>query len=140
MRSWKHSGYSVRCGKPIKACDADGHKTLSEYISRAPFSLERMSFNQDSKTSVYRGEHFHPTIAWNFDVKPLAVDSSHNIPYTKEGSKAGYLLRGVQQGIEGERTPPGYILPKKPTELETDTLKKSVHHAPATEDRCGLCF
>jgi hypothetical protein len=62
MRSWKHSGFSVHCGKPIKACDADGRKTLSEYISRAPFSLERMSFNEDSKTVVYKGEHFHPLL------------------------------------------------------------------------------
>ncbi len=68
MNSWKHSGFSVHCGKPIKACDADGRKTLSEYISRAPFSLERMSFNQYSKSVVYKGEHFHLTLARNFDV------------------------------------------------------------------------
>ena len=48
MRFWKHSGFSVHCGKPTKACDADGRKTLSEYISRALFSLERMSYNEDS--------------------------------------------------------------------------------------------
>ena len=66
MRSWKHSGFSVHCCKPIKACDADGRKTLSEYISRAPFSLERMTFNEGSDTVLYRGEHFHPTLARNF--------------------------------------------------------------------------
>ena len=40
----------------------------SEYISRAPFSLERMSFNQDSKTVVYRGEHFHRRILKHLDI------------------------------------------------------------------------
>jgi hypothetical protein len=31
-----------------------------------------MSFNENSKTVVYRGEYFHPTLARNFDVsKPL---------------------------------------------------------------------
>ena len=40
MRSWKHSGFSVYCGEPIEACDDNGRKTLSEYISRTPFSLE----------------------------------------------------------------------------------------------------
>jgi len=88
MRSWKHSGFSVYCGKPIKACDADGRKTLSEYISRAPFSLERMSFNESSKTVVYKGEHFHPTLARNFDVADplewIARITSH-IP--KKGAK-----------------------------------------------------
>ena len=68
MNSWKHSGFSVHCGKPIKACDDNGRKTLSEYISRASFSLERMSFNEGSATVLYRGEHFHPTFARNFDV------------------------------------------------------------------------
>ena len=52
LRSPKHSGFSVHRGKPIEACDDNGRKTLSEYISRAPFSLERMSFNEGSKTVV----------------------------------------------------------------------------------------
>jgi len=28
-----------------------------------------MSFNEDSDTVLYRGEHFHPPLARNFDVK-----------------------------------------------------------------------
>ena len=56
MNSWKHSGCSTYCGKPVEAEDEESRKTLSEYISRAPFSLERMSFNQDSKSVVYRSE------------------------------------------------------------------------------------
>ncbi len=68
MNSWKHSGFSVHCGTPINADDTNGRKILSEYISRAPISLERMSFNKDSQTVVYKGEHFHPTLARNFDV------------------------------------------------------------------------
>jgi hypothetical protein len=84
MNSWKHSGFSVHCGKPVKADDINGRKTLSEYISRAPFSLERMSFNKDSKTVVYRGEHFHPTLARNFDVSDplewIARVTSHMLP------------------------------------------------------------
>ena len=63
MRCWKHSGYSVHCGSSIMAEDEDSRKTLSEYISRAPFSLERMSFNEGSDTVLYKGEHFHPTLA-----------------------------------------------------------------------------
>jgi hypothetical protein len=69
MRNWKHSGFSINCAEPIEACDDNGRKTLSEYISRAPFSLERMSFNEGSDTVLYRGEHFHPTLARNIEVK-----------------------------------------------------------------------
>ncbi|MCD4706553.1 MAG: hypothetical protein K8S62_02305 [Candidatus Sabulitectum sp.] len=64
----------IHCGKPIIANDTNGRKTLSEYIPRAPFSLERMSFNESSDTVLYRGEHFHPTLAGNFDVAgPLGL-------------------------------------------------------------------
>ena len=88
MRSWKHSGFSVHCGKPIEACDANGRKTLSEYISRAPFSLERMSFNEHSHTVLYRGEHFHPTLARNFDVsEPLEWIARITSHIPKKGAK-----------------------------------------------------
>ena len=33
MNLWKHSGHSVHCGKPVKADDTNGRKTLSKYIS-----------------------------------------------------------------------------------------------------------
>ncbi|NOQ23616.1 MAG: hypothetical protein GQ565_13335 [Candidatus Aegiribacteria sp.] len=51
MNSWKHSGFNVYCAQPIEVCDAHARKILSEYISRAPFSLERMSFNENSRGS-----------------------------------------------------------------------------------------
>jgi hypothetical protein len=102
---------SVHCGKPFEACDDNGRKTLSEYISRAPFSLERMSFNENSKIVVYKGEHFHPTLARNFDVSDplewIAQITSH-IP--KKGAKqviyygsytriyCWYSLRSVEDG------------------------------------------
>ena len=88
MRSWKHSGFSVHCENPIKAVDEDSRKTLSEYISRAPFSLERMVFNENTDTVLYKGEHFHPGLARNFDVTDplewIARITSH-IP--KKGAK-----------------------------------------------------
>lgn len=59
---------SASIADPVKACDDNGMRTLSEYISRALFSQERMSYSEDSDTVLYRGEHFHPTLARNFDV------------------------------------------------------------------------
>ena len=50
--SWKHSGFSVHSSRLIKAEDEDSRKTLREYISRAPFSLERMSFKEDVTDSA----------------------------------------------------------------------------------------
>ena len=120
MNSWKHSGYSVHCGEPIKADDTNGRKTLSEYISRAPFSLERMSFNQNSKTVFYRAEHFHPTLARNFDVKDslewIAGITSH-IP--RKGAKQVIYYGAYSQAWRGREHREG-ILPTKPTNQESD--------------------
>ncbi|MBD3370388.1 hypothetical protein GF402_08525 [Candidatus Fermentibacteria bacterium] len=68
MHAWKHSGFSVHCDTLIDAHDPDGRKALAEYISRAPFSLERMTFAEDSDTVLYRGEYFHPGLGRNFEV------------------------------------------------------------------------
>ncbi|MBN2256327.1 MAG: transposase zinc-binding domain-containing protein, partial [Anaerolineaceae bacterium] len=112
MRIWKHSGFSVYCGEPIEACDDNSQKTLSEYISRAPFSLERMSYNEDSDTVLYRGEHFHPGLARNFDVTDplewLARITSH-IP--KKGAKQIIYYGAYSQAWRGRERRQG-ILPK----------------------------
>ncbi len=124
IRSWKHSGFSVHCGKPIKACDADGRKTLSEYISRAPFSLERMSFNEGSHTVLYRGEHFHPSLARNFDVSDplewIARITSH-IP--KKGAKQVIYYGAYSQAWRGRERRQG-ILPTAATgEVPASSMK-----------------
>ncbi len=119
MCSWKHSGFSVHCGKPIKACDADGRKVLSEYISRAPFSLERMSFNENSKTVLYRGEHFHPILARNFDVAgPLEWITRITSHIPKKGAKQVIYYGAYSQAWRGRERRQG-ILPKAATEEES---------------------
>ena len=126
MRSWKHSGFSVHCGEPINADDQNGRKVLSEYISRAPFSLERMTFNESSDTVLYRGEHFHPTLARNFDVSDplewIARITSH-IP--RKGSKQVIYYGAYSQAWRGREHRQG-ILP------EASGKEKS---APSIEDR-----
>ncbi len=96
-------------GTPINADDTNGRKTLNEYISRVLFSLERMSFNKDSQTGVYKGEHFHPTPpARNFDVAgPLewiAKIASH-IP--KKGVKQ--VIRAYSQVWRGHERHQGIL-------------------------------
>ena len=41
MRDWKHSGFSVYRGMSVN--DTEGKRTLAEHLSRAPFSMERMT-------------------------------------------------------------------------------------------------
>ncbi|MCK5117543.1 MAG: transposase, partial [Candidatus Aegiribacteria sp.] len=102
MRSWKHSGFSVYCTETIEACDDNGRKTPSEYISRAPFSLERMSFNENSKVVVYKGEHFHPTLARNFDVAgPLEWLARITTHIPRKGAKQVIYYGAYSQAWRG---------------------------------------
>ena len=112
MNSWKHSGFSVYCAQPIEACDDNGRKTLSEYISRAPFSLERMSFNENSKTVVYKGEHFHPTLARNIDVAgPLEWIAHITAHIPKKGAKQVIYYGAYSQAWCGRERRQGILGP-----------------------------
>jgi len=124
MRSWKHSGFSVHCGKPINADDVDSRKTLSEYISRAPFSLERMSFNENSETVVYKGEHFHPTLARNFDVAgPLEWIARITSHIPKKGANQIIYYGAYSQAWRGRERRQS-ILPIALTEEESASSMK----------------
>jgi len=119
MRSWKHSGFSVHSGNPVKPEDEDSRKTLSEYISRAPFSLERMVFNENSDTVLYRGEHFHPTLARNFDVAgPLEWIARIISHIPKKGAKQVIYYGAYSQAWRGRERRQG-ILPKAPSDEDS---------------------
>ena len=57
MRSWKHSGFSVHKNVLIEAHDKAGLEGLIQYISRCPFSLERIIKLTDTDHVVYKAEH-----------------------------------------------------------------------------------
>jgi Putative transposase. len=57
MRSWKHSGFSVNKNVLIKAGDTVGLERLVQYISRCPFSLERIIKLTDTDHVIYKAEH-----------------------------------------------------------------------------------
>jgi hypothetical protein len=57
MRSWKHSGFSVNKNVLIKANDKAGLERLVQYISRCPFSLERIIKLTETDHVIYKAEH-----------------------------------------------------------------------------------
>ena len=57
MRSWRHSGFSVNQNVLIKANDKRGLERLVQYISRCPFSLERIIKLTDTDHVIYKAEH-----------------------------------------------------------------------------------
>lgn len=67
LLSWKHSGFSVHNGKPIKRNDIEGLKRVAQYIIRNPFSEQKMTYNQENGTVIYRSR-MHAKTKRNFEI------------------------------------------------------------------------
>ena len=52
LLSWKHSGFSVHNGKPVKRGDADGLERVAQYI----ISLRPPGYALTRPQSVFRGQ------------------------------------------------------------------------------------
>src|SRR5712692_6397122 len=71
MLVWRHSGFSVHNGVRVRAGDAEGRKKLAQYMLRAPFSLEKMTYLSDTGMVMYRS-HMHKGLKRNFQLMPGA--------------------------------------------------------------------
>jgi len=67
MLAWRHTGFSVHNAVRVRASDAAGRRRLAQYMLRAPFSLEKMSYEPVSGTVIYRSR-MHKTLKRNFQV------------------------------------------------------------------------
>ena len=57
MLRWKNSGFSVYKGPVIRSDDTEALEHLCQYIIRNTFSEEKMTYNHDSGTVLYRSKH-----------------------------------------------------------------------------------
>ena len=65
---WRHSGFSADAGEvPLAADDAAGRRRLAEYLVRAPFSLDKITYNAAAGSVLYRSER-HWRTKRNFEV------------------------------------------------------------------------
>lgn len=71
MLAWRHSGFSVHNGVRVRSNDAEGRKKLAQYMLRAPFSLEKMTYLPDTGMVMYRS-HMHKGLKRNFQLMPGA--------------------------------------------------------------------
>jgi hypothetical protein len=68
LQNWRHSGFSLDAGEaPLAAEDAAGRRRLAEYLLRAPFSLDKITYNADAGSVLYRSER-HWRTRRNFEV------------------------------------------------------------------------
>jgi len=55
LLAWNRSGFSLDAGeKPVAPYDVEGRKRLAEYLLRAPFSLEKITWNESTGKVIYR--------------------------------------------------------------------------------------
>jgi hypothetical protein len=67
MLAWRHSGFSVHNQVRVAAGDAEGRKGLAGYMLRAPFSLEKTTYDAARDAVIYRSK-VHATLKRNFQV------------------------------------------------------------------------
>ena len=85
LLGWKHSGFSVHNGKPLRRDDADGLERVAQYIIRNPFSDlpamlrllaqasialqagQKMAYNAENGTVIYRSR-MHAKTKRNFEI------------------------------------------------------------------------
>ncbi len=71
MLAWRHSGFTVHNQVRVGAGDAEGRKSLAGYMLRAPFSLQKTTYDAARGTVIYRSK-LHATLKRNFQVMPGA--------------------------------------------------------------------
>ena len=69
MLSWRYSGFTVHNQVRVPASDAEGRKSLAGYMLRAPFSLEKMTYDAAKGAVIYRSR-LHATLKRNFQAMP----------------------------------------------------------------------
>jgi hypothetical protein len=67
MLAWRHTGFSAHNAVRVGSHDASARRRLAQYMLRAPFSLEKMTYDQDSGTVLYRSR-MHKTLKRNFQI------------------------------------------------------------------------
>ena len=67
MLAWQHTGFSVHSAVRVHARDAAGRRGLAQYMLRAPFSLQKMSYEPVSGIVIYRSR-MHKTCKRNFQI------------------------------------------------------------------------
>ena len=65
-------GGSVHNRISSKANDAEGRQRLDRYMIRCPFALNKMSFDQNSGTVIYRSK-LHATLKRNYQLMPAVT-------------------------------------------------------------------
>ncbi len=107
LLNWKHSGFSLDAGdKPVHS--AAGRQQLAEYLLRAPFSLEKITWVEKTKRVIYRSSrswrtkrNFEVFTATEFlaaAVEHIPPKNQHTVRYSPDNAGAHPCARPVALG------------------------------------------
>lgn len=68
LMDWRHSGFSVHNKARIARDDEKGRVALAQYIIRNSFSLEKLTYNQEAGTVIYRSKMSQGKSKKNFQI------------------------------------------------------------------------
>ena len=68
LMGWRHSGFSVHNGVRIARDDEEGKEAISQYIIRNTFSLEKLTYNEETNTVIYQSKMTHGKNKKNFQI------------------------------------------------------------------------
>ncbi len=110
LLGWKHSGFSVDAGEsPVASRDVEGRRRLAEYLLRAPFSLEKITWIEDTGSVVYRSRRSWRTKR-NFEVFAaadfLAAAVSHILPKNQQTVRYYGLYSNKRRGLDTKTRKP----------------------------------
>ena len=127
LKNWRHRGFSVDAGEaPLAANDAAGRRRLAEYLLRAPFSLEKITYNAESGSVLYRSER-HWRTKRNFEVfsAPQFIAAlldqipSKGVPQVRYYGWYSNKSRGLRQRIAGAAPGQTHAPPARPRRRRT---------------------
>ncbi|MGH7771856.1 MAG: transposase [Candidatus Binatia bacterium] len=70
LLSWRNSGFNIHNQVKIKSHDSRGRESLAQYILRSPFSQEKMTYWEETKSVLYRAK-MKPGAKKNFAIFPV---------------------------------------------------------------------
>ena len=129
LLGWTHSGFSLDAGeKPVASHDVDGRRRLAEYLLRAPFSLEKITWNEKTQKVIYRSKRSWHTKK-NYQIFSatdfIAATVEHIPPKSQQTVRYYGLYSNKSRGLEAklgsprpqlrELSEPRHVAPSDPT-------------------------
>ena len=142
LLAWTHSGFSLDAGeKPVAPYDVEGRKRLAEYLLRAPFSLEKITWNESTGKVIYRSKRSWHTKC-NFQIFEavdfLAATVEHIPPKGQQTVRYYGLYSNKSRGMAAKngRRRPEMAEAKRP-ERQEGPSSGTLFILPAPEPRSG---